>query len=72
MITGHHPTKFTPLQLELLKVYAMDLPEESLIEIKDMLGKYFLQHLSTLATKTSIQKGYTAQDFNNWLNDPKQ
>jgi hypothetical protein len=72
MNTTSHSTKLTPLQLELLKVYAMELPEEKLIEIKDLLGNYFLQSLSNQATAAAEEKGYTKEDFDSWLNDPKQ
>ena len=72
MIAEKEPTKLTPLQLELLKLYSMELPEQELLEIKDMLGKHFLHKVSQAATNASIQNNYTQQDYNNWLNDPKQ
>jgi hypothetical protein len=72
MIAEKEPTKFTPLQLELLKLYAMDLPEQELLEIKDLIGKHFLNRVSQIATNTALQHNYTQQDYNNWLNDPKQ
>ena len=37
------PTKFTSLQLELLRLYAMNPAENELLEIKDMLAKYFMR-----------------------------
>ena len=72
MIAEKKPTKFTPLQLELLKLYSMELPEQDLLEIKDMPGKHFLHKVSKSATNASMQNNYTQQDYNNWLNDPKQ
>jgi hypothetical protein len=72
MIAEKEPTKFTALQLELLKLYAMDLPEQELLEIKDLLGKHFLNRISQHATNAALQQNYTQQDYNNWLNDPKQ
>ena len=35
----------SPLQLELLKIYAMNHSEEDLLEIKKMLGQYFAKKL---------------------------
>jgi hypothetical protein len=46
MIAEKEPTKFTALQLELLKLYSMELPEQELLEIKDLLGKHFLNRVS--------------------------
>ena len=72
MISEKEPTKFTALQLELLKLYAMDLPEQELLEIKDLIGKHFLNRISHVASNAALQQNYTQQDYNNWLNDPNQ
>ncbi len=32
-----NPTKFTPLQLELLKLYSMNPTEEEMVEFKEIL-----------------------------------
>ncbi len=72
MIAEKEPTKFTPLQLELLKLYSMELPEQELLEIKDMLGKHFLHKIAQTATAAATQHNCTQQDYDNWLNDPAQ
>lgn len=72
MIVQNTSTKFTPLQQELLKLYAMDLNENELREIKSLLGQYFLERLQKKVTLAAKQKGYTQEDFDNWLNDPNQ
>lgn len=66
------PTKFTPLQLELLKLFGREVSQEDLIAIKDMIGKYFLDKLQQKADSSVKEKGYTQQDFDSWLNDPSQ
>lgn len=65
-------TKFTPLQLELLKLYGRNVSEQDLIEIKDLIGKYFLNKLQLRVDKAVEEIGYTQKDFDAWLNDPHQ
>lgn len=38
--------KFTPLQLELLRLFAQDVPEEQLFELKRLIAGYFAGKLS--------------------------
>jgi len=66
------PTKFTPLQQELLKLYAMEINNEEMKEIKQLLDQYFLERLQKKVTQSSLKKGYTQEDFDQWLNDPEQ
>lgn len=63
------PTRFTPLQQELLRLYAMDLPEADLIEIKDMLGTYLLRKLQRDIDASVDRNNYTNEDFDRWLNE---
>jgi hypothetical protein len=41
-------SKLSNLQIELLKLYANDISENSLLEIKQMLAKYFADRTSDL------------------------
>lgn len=72
MITQNMPTKFTALQQQMLKLFGRGVPEEDLIAIKDMIGKYFLDKLQQKADAGAKEKGYTQQDFDSWLNEPEQ
>lgn len=73
MITSSDiPTRLTPLQQELLKLYAMELKEDELREVKDLLARYFLERLQRKVTVAARKKGYTQEDFDQWLNDPAQ
>ncbi|MCB9033404.1 MAG: hypothetical protein H6553_06170 [Chitinophagales bacterium] len=56
------------LQLELLKLYASGVNDEELLEIKQLLSKYFLKKAVNEATKVANEKNYTPTDFDNWLN----
>lgn len=53
--------KLTNLQIELLKMFNYELPEDQLSDIKKLLGKYFAETASREADKL--------WDENNWTND---
>lgn len=53
--------QLTNLQLELLKTFSYDLSESQLLEIKDLLSKYFAQK-----TPDEMKKFW---DENNWLDE---
>jgi hypothetical protein len=53
--------KLTNVQIELLKLFQYNLPEEQLVEIKNMLGKYF--------AKTATAEMDKLWEENNWDND---
>jgi hypothetical protein len=36
--------KFTQAQLEILRMFSKDLPENVWVEIKDLLSKYFMEN----------------------------
>ena len=65
-------TKFTPLQQELLRLYGNNVPEEDLLAIKDLIGKYYLEKLQRKVDAAVDRLGYTQEDFDAWLNDPNQ
>lgn len=54
------------LQLELLKLYANDLPEEQLIDIKLILAQYFAQKATEAMDKVWTERSLTEQDMVNW------
>ena len=62
-------TKLSNLQVELLKLYANDLPDEQLHEIKQMLARYFAQKASDAMDKVWDERGLTEQDMVNWTNE---
>lgn len=59
----------TNLQLELLKLYANQLPEEQLLEIKTLLGKYFAQKATEAMEKTWQEQQLTPDDMKQWANE---
>jgi hypothetical protein len=64
--------RFTPFQLELLKMSNLNLNQDELVEVKDAIAKVALKHLSRIATEAALEKGYTDKDYEAWLNDENQ
>ena len=59
----------TNLQLELLKLYANQLSEEQLLEIKMLLGKYFAQKATEAMEKNWKEQQLTPDDMKRWANE---
>ena len=64
-----NPTKFTPLQLELLKFYSMSPTEEEVLEVKDMLAKLFLRKAIKSIGEIEEARGATDEDLDKLLED---
>jgi hypothetical protein len=64
--------RFSPLQLELLKIYSFTPSEEELLQIKLMLATFFAQRLSNFVNQAIVTQGITEQDLDNWLNTDEQ
>lgn len=65
-------TPFTNLQIELLRLYARQVSEEDLIQIKDLIGQFFAKRLSSIADEAWERNAWTDQDMDAILNDPNQ
>lgn len=75
MVATQIPTtsdKFTPLQLELLRLFAHDPSEAELLDIKKILGQYYLQKLTSKADKFATEQNWTADDVEAMLNNAHQ
>ena len=57
------------LQKELLKLYANDIPEEQLHEVRLLLGRYFAEKATEAMDKVWEEKGLTEQDMRDWTNE---
>ncbi len=66
------PTKFTSLQLELLRLFAVNPSELELLEVKDMLAKYFMRKAINQIAEIEEKRGTTDEDLDKWLADEKQ
>jgi hypothetical protein len=67
MVAAQPP--LTNLQLELLKLYANQLSEEQLLEIKMLLGRYFAQKATEAMEKTWQEQQLTPDDMKKWANE---
>ncbi|GAB2575640.1 hypothetical protein [Spirosoma areae] len=54
------------LQLELLKVFSRNVPDEDLKAIKALLSNYFAQKAAQLADDVWDQEGFTEEKMNEW------
>ena len=57
------------IQLELLKLYANDLPDEQIIEIRQLLARYFVQKATEAMDAVWDEKGLTEQTMIDWTNE---
>jgi hypothetical protein len=55
------------LQLELLKLYATNLPEEDLVNIKRLLARYFMKKAIQSADAIWDERGYTNDLMQKWV-----
>ena len=57
----------TNLQMELLKLFASDLPEQNLQDLKEIISDYLLDLARTEADKEWDKKGYNKKTADKWL-----
>jgi len=62
-------TPLSNIQLELLKLYATGVSDDTLVELKELMSQFLMQKLREEAGKVWIEKGYTETDLSNWLNN---
>ena len=66
------PGQLTNLQQELLKLYAQQVSETDLQNIRELIGQYFANRLTALADTGWEQQGWSEQTMRDWLNEVKQ
>lgn len=59
----------TNLQLEILKLYAHQLSEAQLLEIKTLLGRYFAQKATEAMDLLVAERNLNTEDLKNWANE---
>ena len=62
----------TNLQLELLKLFSMNLPEEELLEIRRILANYFAERASDEMDRLWEENKWTNETMDDWLSDDSQ
>lgn len=57
------------LQLELLRLYANNVSDETLLEVKEVLAKYFADRATQSMDDVWDEKGLTEQNMIDWTNE---
>jgi hypothetical protein len=57
----------TNLQLEILKLYSLELTEKDLLDLKTVLARHFADRLSKRVDEIWQEKGLTDADMEQWL-----
>lgn len=57
------------VQQEILKLYATELAENELYELKMQLAHYYARKAIQAADKIWDEKAYSAAEMDNWLNE---
>lgn len=61
--------KLTNVQIELLKLFQYNLPEKQLLEIKNILAKYFAKSATEEMDKLWDENGWDNNTMNEWANE---
>lgn len=61
--------RLSSLQLELLKVYALEPSQEEMEDIQRMLGQYFGKKLAAKVGQQVEKKGISEEEADRWLNE---
>lgn len=62
----------TNLQLELLKLYSLDLPESQLVDIQRLIANYFAGRASDEMDRLWEERGWSDQTMEEWLKDENE
>ena len=63
------PNILSNVQQEILKLYATELTESDLYELKMQLAHYYAQKAILMADKIWTEKAYSSDEMDNWLNE---
>ncbi len=64
-----HQAKLTNLQLELLKFFQYELSENQLLEIKQLLTRYFAERATGQMDKMWDEQGWNRETMEKWLKE---
>lgn len=57
----------TNLQLELIKLFSLDLSDEQLMEVRQLLAKYFAEKASDEMDRLWDENGWDNETMDSWL-----
>lgn len=58
----------TELQLELVKTFSRPLPEDQVLEIRQLLADYFARKVDEEVDRVMEERGYDEHTIEEWLN----
>ena len=58
----------TNVQMELLKLFSTNMSDEEVIELKDVIAKFYAEKSIALANDIWDKRGLTNDDMDKWLN----
>ncbi len=61
--------KLSNLQLELIKTFSYQLDDTQLLEIKDILAKYFAEKATQEMDKLWVENNWTNDTMDTWANE---
>ena len=64
--------KMTNVQQELLKIYRTNVPDDVLLEMQEVLSRFFAERAMNGMDKLWDERGWTADTMEEWLNAPKK
>lgn len=67
-MTSQIQAPMSSLQLELLKLYSFSPSEDDLLNVKQLLARYFADKLVNKIDQAIEEKGINEQDLEKWLN----
>ena len=67
MVTALH--KLSNVQLELLKLFSYQVTEQELLDIKDLLARYFAQRATNAMEDLWESRGLSHDTIDEWLTD---
>jgi len=65
-------SKLSTLQLELLKVYSFNPTEAELIEVKDILARFFAYRFTEKVAEAAKARDISDADLDKWLEEDEQ
>ena len=68
--TAIQPTKLNPIQVSLLHLFERGMSEAETLELKRMMVRSYLEIMRREAGRIDAERGYTAQDYEQMLNEP--
>jgi hypothetical protein len=61
--------KLTNMQMELLKIFSEDMPDEQVVEIKLLLSNYFANKAMDEFDKLEKSNGWTKETYAKWTDE---